>query len=133
MRQDYVREMNDPHQRRQYAEADAADRWAPKSTRGFEHSADVTSAWKNLARTISDGQLQSDPSATSAAIAEHLNRSIPPLTGHDNARYISVDPTEISFGPDWSAHEIADLVARDFLPDAELSKAIDAARTDPTS
>jgi hypothetical protein len=132
MRQDHIQDMNDPHQRRQYAEADAADRWAPKSTRDFDHSADVTAAWENLARAIYDNQLPSDPDATDTAIADHLNRSVPALNADDYYRYITVNWKKVSFGPDWSTNEIADMVARDFLPDAELIKAIDAARTDQT-
>ena len=124
--------MNDRHRRRQYVEADAAERWASNSTRRFEHSADVTAAWEKLAQAINDNQLPSDPDATDTAIAEHLNRSVPALNRDDYYRYIIVDWKKVSFGPDWSADEIADMVARDFLPDAELGKAIDAARTDQT-
>ena len=132
MRQDYIQDMNDPHQRRQYAEADAANRWALKSTLDFEHSADVTAAWENLARAINENELPTGPDATDTAIAENLHRSVPALNGDDNDRYIVVDRNEVSFGPGWSTDEIANMVARDFLPDAELIKAIEAARTDPT-
>ncbi|MFJ6376315.1 hypothetical protein ACIQH9_11395 [Pseudarthrobacter oxydans] len=132
MRQDFIQDMNDPHQRRQYVEANAVNRWALKSTLDFEHSADVTAAWEHLARAINDNELPTGPDATDTAIAEHLNRSVPALNGDDNDRYIVVDWKEVSFGPGWSTDQIADMVARDFLPDAELIKAIEAARTDQT-
>ncbi|WP_374153018.1 hypothetical protein [Pseudarthrobacter sp. WHRI 8279] len=132
MRQDYIQDMNDPRQRRQYAEADAdpTNRWWSKRTRCFEHSADVARAWENLALAINDGQLDSDPFITNIAISDHINKTIPALTDQYGSHCIVVNPREVEFGPDWSADDIANMVARDFLPDAELIAALDAARTD---
>lgn len=130
MRQDYIHNMNDPAIRAEYLTADAADYWAPKKTRSFQHSSEVIAAWAALADTV-----RSDGSGTAfngadQSVADHLNSTVPALI-KDWDSYITVRAGELAFGPAWSANQIADMVARDFLPDATLQAALDAARTTP--
>lgn len=131
MRQDYIHALNDPARRAEFIQADASDTWAPKSTRCFQHSTDVTTAWKSLATTVS-----SDPAGTilhgaDEAIAEHLNKTIPVISNNPGDSWISVDKHEVTFGTYWTADDVADLVSRDILSDTELIAAINTARTTP--
>jgi len=127
MRQDYIRTMANPQLRREYREADAADDWAPKSTRCFAHSEEVTAAWKALNEAVRAGNRQIHPGTADRVISDHINRTLPVLDTSDS-RYIEVNEREVGFGPDWTADEVADMVQRDILPDSQITALLDAVR-----
>lgn len=130
MRQDYIHDMNDPGSRAEYITADSADYWVPKKTRSFEHSSEVTTAWAALADTVRSDGSGTTLNGADQAVAAHLNGTVPELS-KDWDSYITVRAHELVFGPVWDANEIADMVARDFLPDAALQAALDTARMTP--
>ncbi len=127
MRQDYIRTMADPQLRREYIEADAADDWAPKFTRCFAHSEEVTAAWKALNEAVRAGNQRISPRTADRVISDHINRSLPILDTPEY-KYIEVNEREVGFGPDWTANEVADMVQRDILPDSQLTALLDSVR-----
>lgn len=130
MRQDYIRVMTDPVGRATYIEADTADRWAPKMTRSFEHSPDVAAAWNALVDAVHSDGSGTHLDGTDDAIAAHLTATLPALTDHAGSS-IHANSRELTFGPAWSADEVASLVASDIIPDETLRAALDTARTSP--
>lgn len=127
MRQDYIRTMADPQLRREYIDADAADDWAPKSTRCFAHSEEVTGAWKALNEAVRAGNQHIYPGTADGVISDHINRALPVLDTPES-KYIEVNECEVGFGPDWTADEVADMVQRDILPDSQLTAMLDSVR-----
>lgn len=130
MRQDYINDLADPVGRAMYIEADGVDRWAPKLTRCFEHSPEVFAAWNALADAVRGDAPGTYLNGPDDAIADHLTATIPALIV-DSGSSIQVTSRELVFGPGWSADEVARLVAVDFIPDATLCAALEAARTSP--
>lgn len=127
MRQDHIRTMADPHLRREYLKADAADDWAPKSTRCFTHSEEVTAAWKALNDAVRADNPHINPGTADGVISDHINRTIPVLETPE-AKYIEVNEREVGFGPDWTGDEVADMVQLDILPDSQLTALLDSVR-----
>jgi hypothetical protein len=131
MRQDHIQEMNDPRLRREYIRDDA-DEWAHRATRRFEHGPEVAQAWTALQQAIQASNSDVSPFAADAAIAEYINRNLT-VTNSQDHKSIRADERGIVFGSEWTAEEIADSVAKDIVPDAQLTKLIDSARTTPES
>ncbi|WP_461186735.1 hypothetical protein [Arthrobacter sp. Z4-13] len=123
--------MKDSHLRREYIQADA-DEWAPRATRRFDHGPEVAQAWTDLRRAIQNSNSDVSPFAADAAIAEHINRSLAATSVHEH-KYIRADERGIAFASEWTADEIADAVAKDIVPDAQLTTLINSARTTPES
>lgn len=128
MRKDHIERMQDTAKQQEFISKDSVDRWALNNARSFPHAPDVQQAWEDLRSEVRAAHAEplTEPNLDTA-ISMHVRESIPPFKDFQEAgRDLKATAQHISFGTDFTSHEVAQMVATDIAPDRAF---IDALRT----